>query len=501
MTDQAKAVAAAIAHIQSRGPAVLDEFCRLLRLSNLARNLPDVEANADHIVGMLNRRGIEARVESMDGAAPLVVGHLRRPGTARTIGIYAHYDGQPVDQPEWVTDPFTPTLAGPGGEPVEFPEASMDIDPEWRLFARSAADDKAPIAALCAALDAVHAAGLTPVANLVFAFEGEEEIGSPHLSSYLDRLRNELAADVWLICDGPVHQSRRPQVVFGVRGIAEMEITAYGPNRPLHSGHYGNWAPNPNILLAQLIASMKDDDGNVTIDGFYDGTEPITDADRAAVAALPNDDERLRYELGLGATEDGGAAHALRMLIPSLNVRGWQGGGVGSEAANVLPTRATASIDIRLAPGNDADALLDRVEAHIRKEGWHIVYDEPDDDTRRAHPRVARVWRKAWYPGFRTRTDTAVAKSILAAVEAAAGQAVVALPILGGSVPIHHFHEILGAPVAITPFANHDNNQHAANENLRIANLWYGVRLMAALMFLDCEPSVEPSDGRRINHL
>ncbi|NNF68331.1 MAG: M20/M25/M40 family metallo-hydrolase [Acidimicrobiia bacterium] len=490
MTTQHLAVEAAREHRETHAAEILAEFVDLLSLPNVSRDADDVAATARHVTAMLESRGVEARTVQLGDAAPVVVGHLRREGARSTIGLYAHYDGQPIDQPGWQVAPFAPTLVtGVLGEGIErpLPEGGEEIDPDWRLYARSASDDKAPVQAICTALDALAAADLTPPANIVFLFEGEEEIGSPNLRTYLETLTEELAADAWLICDGPVHQTRRPQIVFGWRGISEIEITAYGPIRPLHSGHYGNWARNPNMQLAQLIASMKDADGNVTITGFYDDTADITEADIAAVAALPDNDEAMRAELGLAATEDDGAAHAMRMLMPSLNVRGFSGGGVGLEAANVIPTEATASLDIRLAPGNDPEGILDKVEAHIRSRGWHIVDEEPDLETRLAHPLVAKVRREASYAGARTRVDSPLGQALLGAAEIAAGEPVVAMPTLGGSVPVHHFIEVLGAAVAITPFANHDNNQHAANENIRLANLWYGVDLMAALLTMELE--------------
>ncbi|MBT8212496.1 MAG: M20/M25/M40 family metallo-hydrolase [Acidimicrobiia bacterium] len=488
MTNQQQAVKAAQAHREAHGASILTEFFHLLGMPNVSRDLEDVAGTAAHVVGLLERRGVDVRTVQLGNAAPVIVGHLKRAGATTTIGFYVHYDGQPVDQPGWLVEPFEPTLVtGVLGEGEERSRPTGDeaIDPEWRIYARSASDDKAPVQAICTALDAMAAADLTPTANLVFLFEGEEEIGSPHLRDYLIELQDELAADAWLICDGPVHPTRRPQIVFGWRGISEIEITAYGPIRPLHSGHYGNWAFNPTMALAQLLASMKDDSGNVTIDGFSDDTAEITDADLAAVAALPETDQAMAHELGLGATEDRGTAHALRMLIPSLNIRGFDGGAVGAEAANVIPTEATASIDIRLAPGNDPEGILDRVEAHIEAQGWTIVREEPDAETRRSHSKVARVRRDASYAGARTRVDSPLAVALLGAAEVAAGEPVVAMPTLGGSVPVHHFIDVLDTPVAITPFANHDNNQHAANENIRIANLWYGIDLMAALLTLE----------------
>jgi acetylornithine deacetylase/succinyl-diaminopimelate desuccinylase-like protein len=489
MDNQQAAVAAARSYRDANGAAILAEFVELLALPNVSRHLDDVARVADHVMAMLAARGVEARVVTRAGGGPVVVGRYDVAGATTTVGFYAHYDGQPVDQTDWQVEPFKPTLfSGPvdgDGTEVPLPLGDERIDPEWRLYGRSASDDKAPIIAICAALDAMRDAGLTPGANLLFLFEGEEEIGSPHLPRYLDDMRDELTADIWMICDGPVHQSRRPQIVFGVRGISEMEITVYGPTRPLHSGHYGNWVPNPNMELAQLLASMKDDAGNVIVDGFYEGTQPITAADRAAVAALPDTDDSLRAELGVAATEDGGTALALRLLLPSLNIRGLDGGGVGDKAANVIPTRSTASIDIRLAPGNDPEGMIDRVERHIRSRGWYVVAAEPDAAVLETHARVARITRNASYPGVRLPTDSALAKALVAAATVAAGEPVLAVPTFGGSVPLHYFTTVLGAPIAITPFANHDNNQHAANENIRIANLWYGIDLMAALMTME----------------
>jgi acetylornithine deacetylase/succinyl-diaminopimelate desuccinylase-like protein len=232
--------------------------------------------------------------------------------------------------------------------------------------------------------------------------------------------------------------------------------------------------------LVRLVASMKDATGRVLIPGFYDGTREVSGGDERAIAQLPDDDEALRVELGLGSTE--GETLARQLLLPSLNIRGLSGGAVGDAAANVIPTSATASFDIRLAPGNDPVAIMDRVVDHILSQGWHVVDEEPSPETRLSHPKVARVTRRPSYPGVRMDTDSALARALLGAARSAADEPVVAVPTFGGSVPLHHFVTILDAPVAITPFANHDNNQHAANENLRLANLWYGIDLMAALM-------------------
>ncbi len=180
-----------------------------------------------------------------------------------------------------------------------------------------------------------------------------------------------MASVVWLICDCPVHQSRRQQIVFGARGIATLGVTVYGPKHELHSGHYGNWAPNPAMMLARLLASMKDDDGRVTIAHFYDGIEPLSETGkRRAVAEAPDVDRDLMRELWLGRTEGGGKKLVELLNVPSLNVRSMNAARAGAQASNVIPASATASIDMRLVKGIDPETAARRVIEHIRAQGY-----------------------------------------------------------------------------------------------------------------------------------
>ena len=215
--------------------AILAEFMDLLAIPNLASDQPNVRRNAAAVSAILEKRGVKTRLLEVPNAPPVVFGEIDSPDAVRTVIFYAHYDGQPLDPKEWATPPWQPVLR------------------EGRVYARSASDDKAPIIAIATALDALHASGIPLRANIKFVFEGEEEAGSPHLASILAKYKDLLASDVWLICDGPVHPSRRQQIVFGARGIASLDITIYGPKRELHSGHYGNWAPNPAMMLARLL--------------------------------------------------------------------------------------------------------------------------------------------------------------------------------------------------------------------------------------------------------
>ena len=486
MTTQQQAVTATRDYRAANAPAIVRSLAELVALPNVSRDLAAVRRNATALRDAFAGRGVTLDTVEIDGAAPVLAGRIPAPRSDRRIGIYVHYDGQPADPTQWRSHPFEPTLytaeAELGGRPRPLPADDEEVDPEWRLYARAVADDKAPLVALLAALDALQLAGIEPTREVVLLFEGEEEIGSPHLSAYLRQLRDRLDAEAWLICDGPVHQTRRPQVIFGVRGLTGLELTVYGPLHELHSGHYGNWAPNPAQQLARLLASMKDDDGTVLVEGFYDSTVAADQTEHAALEQLPPVDEDLREALGLAATEAGNALLAERLLLPSLNVRGLAAAGVGGATRNVIPATARASIDIRLAAGNHPQAMLELVEDHIRRQGFLVIADDPDVETRRAHPRIVKITREAGYPAVRTPVDVPIAADVLGAAEAAAGEAVISLPTLGGSVPLHSFSEVLGVPLLVVPMANHDNNQHAANENLRLANLWYGIDLMAALL-------------------
>ncbi len=474
------------AHIENNGVQILEDFKTLLSIPNVAFDLPNVNANARYISEEFEKRGVETKLLRMVGTPPIVYGYLPVKNATQTIAFYVHYDGQPVDKTKWVNKPWEPTYYSEaifnGGQPMPFPTSSEEINEDHRIYARSAGDDKAPIIALLSALDLIQSNQLKISSNLIFFFEGQEEAGSKQLQQYLNDNRALIdEIDLWLFCDGPVHQSRRPQLVFGVRGVTGMEVTVYGPNRPLHSGHYGNWAPVPGQLLADLIASMKDEDGKVLIDGYYDDIEPLSELEKEALANVPQIDVDLKKELGINNPE-GTESYNERLLRPSLTIRGLSSGNTGELARNVVPATATASIGIRLVKGCLPEKQKDLVEAHIRKQGFHIVRETPDLETRLKYPKIALVTRSSGYPAARTSMDLPILQQVIKKSKEVAGEELILLPTLGGSLPLYLFTDVLDKPAIIVPIANHDNNQHAANENLRIGNLWYGISLMAALM-------------------
>ena len=473
---------------QSREAQLISSFVDLLSLENTTGDLPNLRRNAKYLVEQFSARGIRTRLLEQTDAAPVVYGEILTPGATRSIGVYVHYDAQPTDPTRWVTEgPWKPALYDArhddGGRQIPFPDVGDAVNPEWRLYGRASGDDKAPLLAWLTAIDALRDAEIAITSNFKFLFDGEEERGSPNLHRYLDRDRALFEdIDLWLFCDGPVHASRQPQLVFGVRGIASMEITVYGANRPLHSGHYGNWAPVPGTHLARLLSSMKDDTGRVLVEGFYGSVEPIGGAELEALAALPVVDNELRRELGLAGTEANNALLAERLTLPSLTIRGLSSGDTGAKARNIIPPTATANLGIRLVKGNDPAQMLGLIEQHIRKMGFHIVSEDPDDATRLRYPKIAKVVRGRGTPAARTAMNLPIAGEIVAAVERSIDGPLLKVPTMGGTLPVYLFTEGLGQPVLILPIANHDNNQHAANENLRLANLWYGIDVFASIL-------------------
>jgi acetylornithine deacetylase/succinyl-diaminopimelate desuccinylase-like protein len=367
-----------------------------------------------------------------------------------------------------------------GGKQVPM---KVPFDPAWRIFGRSAGDDKAPVIALQSALLALSASGIEPTVNLKVFMEGEEEAGSPNLRRMIEAHTDKLAADLWLFCDGPAHQSRRWQLVYGVRGTYGFNLTVYGPNRPLHSGHYGNWAPNPIMLLTELIGSMRAPDGNILVDGYYQQVQPLSATELAAIAASPRMDKQLIFDLGIGAPETSDRIE-LAISRPAMNLRGIHGGDVGAKARNAIQPSASASIGLRLVPDQTPGYLRDVIEKHIQAQGFYIIHDEPTADQRREHQRLARIdWSSSGgYPAYRADFDHPLAIRISAILDKLSDRTLIQTPTMGGSLPLYIVEDVLQTPILILPIANHDNNQHGANENLRLQNLWDAIEIYAAVL-------------------
>jgi acetylornithine deacetylase/succinyl-diaminopimelate desuccinylase-like protein len=469
---------------------IIRELSEFLAIPNVASDTPNIQKNAAHLVEMLEARGIETHLLPITGRGPVVFGKLLTPEAKRTVIFYAHYDGQPVDPAAWTDGaPFEPVLRDrsieAGGKRIPYPESSAGrrslYNDDWRIYARSASDDKSPIVALLVALDALRAKKIPLGINLKVIFEGEEEAGSTNLQRTLELHKNLLGGDLLITADGPVHQSGRPLVFFGNRGDIGIDVTVYGPVRALHSGHYGNWAPNPAMELSRLLASMKDADGHVLIDGYYDDVTPLSALEKKALAEMPDNDADLERELGIAKPEGGGKKLVELIMEPSLNVRGLRSAYVGSQAQNVVPEKAEASLEARLVKGENPRKKFEKIAGFIEKQGFFVVDHEPTMEERRSHPRIARVIDEGGYRASRTPMDLPMSKAIVDVVKAAAGNDSVIMPSTGGSVPMYIFDD-LGLRWIGVPIVNYDNHQHSSDENLRLGQFWRGMEIYGAIL-------------------
>jgi acetylornithine deacetylase/succinyl-diaminopimelate desuccinylase-like protein len=470
-------------HVEANGAVIVAELRGLLAIPNVAADSVNIRRNANALVVMMQRRGIETRILET-GGAPVVYGEIGDPSLP-TILFYCHYDGQPVDPANWTQpSPWVPVLRSntieAGGTIIEpWPAPGTRVDPDWRVYARSASDDKAPIVALMAMLDAWDRAGVPLRNRIKFLFEGDEEAGSPNLAGVMREHRDLLAADLVVMADGPIHPSGRPTADFGLRGLVPVTLTVYGPITPLHSGHYGNWAPNPAMRLAQLLASMKSVDGSVLVEGWEDDMTPLGEEERQALARYPHDDSARMRQLQLGSV-DGRGPRMEQIARPSLNVRGMRSLFTGAQARTLVPDIALAELDLRLVAGNDPARQVAKLMRHIERQGWTVVRTEPDSATRVGAQRLVRVVSGDGYPAGRTALATPAARAVVSAIAAAGLGEPIVSPTMGGSGPAYVYTDILQAPFVVLPTVNHDNNQHAENENVRLGNLFRGAQILAA---------------------
>jgi acetylornithine deacetylase/succinyl-diaminopimelate desuccinylase-like protein len=474
------------AWVGSHQREIVAELSELLSIPNVATDRPNIARNVEAIRTMLARRGF--RTEALATAGnPLVYGELPVPGATRTVLYYIHYDGQPVDPKGWrQASPFTPILRDgrleDGGREIPDLLTRPRYEPDWRLYARSASDDKSPIVAFCAALDALKATGRTPTSNVHVVLDGEEEAGSPSMVPAIATWRDRFKADLMIILDGPVHPSGRPTLVFGARGLLAFELTVFGPKFGLHSGHYGNWVPNPAFELARLLASMKDDRGRVQVAGFYDGLQPLAPEERAMLDGVPDDAAALKKLFGIAGTEEPGLSLQDAIQRPSLNIRGLSSAFVGANARTIIPDRAVADIDVRLVKETPASSMLEKIRAHIARQGFFVVDRDPDDATRAAHARIARLDVEPGTNAYRTSPLAPESRRLVAALTRVFGGPPVQIRTSGGTVPIAPFIDAMGFPAISVPIVNFDNNQHGENENLRLGNLFDGITTLAAVL-------------------
>ena len=451
------------------------------------------DANIPEQIGSLNswvqrafeQRGFTTQPIATDGS-PSIYAERLSPGASKTVLIYLQADGQPVDPDAWQQpNPYDAVLkeqtADGAWEIISWDAVQGTLNPDWRIFARSASDSKGPMTQFLMAIELLTSVKGNLGYNLKVLIDTEEELGSPNLADAVRAHADWLAADLLLIFDGPPHASNRPTVALGARGIATLTLTTYGPKVAQHSGHYGNFMPNPALGLAQILASMKDADGVVTIEGFYDGVE-LDDATRAILAAVPDDEDEILGSVGLARSDKVAASLQEAIQYPSLNIRGLSSGWTGTSSRTIIPPEAVAEIDMRLVMESDPDRLIGLVREHIEGLGYTVLDHAPSDAERLAHERVVSMTHSVSYGAFRSDPDSPPALMARAGMRHLYGEEPILIRTMGGSIPIAPIIEALGLPAATVPTVNIDNNQHSPNENLRVGNFIEGIAILMAVL-------------------
>lgn len=459
--------------IQKQAIASFKDLQALLSIPNDAHFPADIEKNVKWCEAAFAKRGFTTMRLSTP-TVPLLLAERKAKKATKTVLVYLQIDGQPVDSSKWFQEsPWTPTLkeqdTNGNWKAINYERLYEHYDPDWRIFARSTSDAKGPAVAFLASLDAMIETKVEPNYNIKVIMDFEEELGSPRLPAAVTKYKNELASDMFIIFDGPRHVSNEPTLSFGARGICEITLTTYGPRQPVHSGNYGNYTPNPAMRLAQLLASMKDEEGRVTIPGYYDGTT-LTDKEKETLKLVPDKEDEINKFLGIAESDKVGNSFQESLQYPTLNIRGFDALYVGSESRTLIPAKAIAEIDIRLVPTSDPDRLIGLVKNHIENKGYYLTQGEPTEEERMKYPRIASFQSSVSYLAFQTPFDSEVGLWLNRAMTKAFGKEPIKIRTAGGSIPISPFVITLGIPAVAVPTVNADNNQHAPNENIRVGN-------------------------------
>lgn len=437
------------AYIDQHEQVFLDRLIDYLRRPSISAYGEGIAEVADYIANVMGDMGLSVKIMPTSGW-PMVFGTSPVVPGAPTVLLYGHYDVQPPDPLEaWTTPPFEPALRND------------------RLYARGVGDNKGQHFAQLMALETLLTCRGSLPCNVKVLLEGEEEVGSPHMPEFIAQHSEELQADLVIVSDGPVHESGRSIISFGVRGVLDIELRARGARRDLHSGNWGGIAPNPLWTLVHLLATMKNERGEITIDGFYDNVQPQNELERAALEQLPIDTEQVKHDLGLQRLDEPQERGYFERLSawPTLTINGIHGGYGGPGSKTVLPHEAVAKCDIRLVEAQSAEEILAKVKAHVQRHA----------------PEVSVLSHGAMDPS-KTPLDSPFTDVLRQAITSAQGEEPLLVPAMGGSLPNYVFTRTLGIPAFGVPYANADEANHAPNENMEIARFFKGIKTGAAML-------------------
>ncbi|WAH39137.1 dipeptidase [Alicyclobacillus dauci] len=439
-------------HLTANREEHLKQLTQLLSIpsiSALSEHKPDVRKAAEFIRDALTKAGFDHAAIMETGGHPVVYADWLHVEGKPTVLVYGHYDVQPVDPLQlWKTPPFEPDIR------------------DNQIFARGASDDKGPTFMHIKALESIlQVEGELPV-NIKFCIEGEEEVGSANLDSFLEAHKSQFAADLVLISDTTMLGPDQPSICYGLRGLAACQIDLQTANTDLHSGIYGGAVPNAIHALVELLVSLHSPDGTITVDGFYDGVAKLSEAEQKEYASLDHDDEAYRKSLGLPALHGEPGYTTLERLWarPTLEINGIYGGFQGEGTKTVIPNEAHAKITCRLVPNQDPKNILDKIEAHITKhtpEGATVTFTRADT----GHPYLAPYD----HPAIQLAADAYTHAYGIKAV----------FTRMGGSIPVvETFSQLFHIPVVLMGFGLNDENFHAPNEHFSLDNFDKGLRTL-----------------------
>ncbi len=441
-------------YIQQNKQRFLDELIELLKIASISADPAynqDVLNCADAVAKHLANAGADQVEICETKGYPVVYGEKIINPELPTVLVYGHYDVQPADPLElWESGPFEPVVK------------KTELHPEGAIFARGSADDKGQFFMHVKAFEAMMKTNSLPC-NIKFIIEGEEEVGSVSLAGFLEENKEKLSCDVILISDTHIYSSEQPTVTTGLRGLSYMEVEVEGPNRDLHSGLYGGAVPNPINVLAEMIAKLHDEEGRITIDGFYDNVEIVSAEDRAEMNKLKDNPEEFKKSIGLSGVEgETGYTTLERTSIrPTLDVNGIWGGYTGEGAKTVIPSKAFAKISMRLVPYQTDEEITEKFTKYFEKIA----------------PASVKVKVTPHHGGmpYVLQSNTKEFQAAKKAMEKAFGKEV--LPYRsGGSIPITSlFEKILGAKSVLMGFGLDSDAIHSPNEHYGLYNFYKGI--------------------------
>lgn len=461
------------------------ELSEFFSLPNDANHPEQIEPNVQWCENAFAKRGFKTERLNTE-TVPLLLATRMNPKAKKTVLVYLQIDGQPVDTTKWKQpDPYRPVLKerNDNGEwqIISWEKLNGDINRDWRIFSRSASDARGPDMMFLKAMDVLNDHKAKPNFNLKVIMDFEEELGSPQLPKAVSEHKEKLAADMLVIFDGPRHLSNQPTLSYGARGIATISLEVFGPRKPLHSGNYGNYAPNPAVKLSQLLATLWKGDGRVAIDGWYDGIT-ISDDVKKILAQVPDDEQQIQKDFGISHTENIGANFQEAIQYPALGILGLEAAWVGKERRTIIPATAIAELNIRLVKETAGDKMVNLVKQHIINQGYHLVENYPTEEERMNKKNIIRFNSKVSYGAFRTEFDTEVGEWLRRGMRKAFGKDPIQIRTMGGSIPISPFVSTLGIPAVSVPTVNPDNNQHSPNENIRLGNYIDGIKTITAIL-------------------